>query len=273
MASDDAWRQRLAEERLGDSLTPGFARAVPRGTVRDTERGVGVIQMAPRAQPPLAPASIPRDTRAAPQSAPAERSAAIPWWWLGAAVLALAGAALLGWYARGSRVQPVVVASTTARPAAAAPVAIVPPAPVAVASGPAPESAVPTASEKITASKSKPGSVRRAATVRYRTARAPRLHHASLHALSPAAARPRFLCRRADNVVTNAICRNPTLGALDRNLTHRFARREGTASPAEARALDRDQTAFLNARQTCRSDACVERLYRRRAVELGGRPL
>lgn len=80
--------------------------------------------------------------------------------------------------------------------------------------------------------------------------------------------RPSFNCRRARSRDSQLICASPELSGLDREMAQAYraaVRRSG--GWGEAR-LDRDQSAFLNARSACQTAPCIARLYYRRLDRL-----
>jgi hypothetical protein len=79
---------------------------------------------------------------------------------------------------------------------------------------------------------------------------------------------PSFNCRRAIAAVNRAICANPTLSALDRQLSQTFYRATAHVDLERNKAIDRDQVDFLNQRAGCNSDECVARVYRQRLAAL-----
>ncbi len=83
-----------------------------------------------------------------------------------------------------------------------------------------------------------------------------------------AARAPAFNCRRARSEVTQAICSDAGLAALDRQLSSRFATLDRSADPATVQRIHQGETAFLNARQTCSDRECIAEAYRLRLREL-----
>lgn len=105
------------------------------------------------------------------------------------------------------------------------------------------------------------------------TARAPKpaadptsrfAHPAKAVALPGREFSPSFNCRRAIAAVNRAICANPELSALDRQVSQRFYRATASVDLERHKAIDRDQVDFLNERARCNSDDCVAGVYRRR---------
>jgi uncharacterized protein len=90
-------------------------------------------------------------------------------------------------------------------------------------------------------------------------------------ALAQAAHAQSFNCRYARTPDEIAICENGRLSRLDERLSGRFFRlRDSLYGPDRAR-LDREQAAWLNARQQCGSDpGCIAAAYRTRIAELSG---
>ena len=87
---------------------------------------------------------------------------------------------------------------------------------------------------------------------------------------------PSFNCARARTISERAVCADPGLAALDRNMASRYADALRTAEPAAAQLLRQTRDPFLGYRERCGSDAsCIDRVYRGRIREindiLGGR--
>jgi uncharacterized protein len=100
--------------------------------------------------------------------------------------------------------------------------------------------------------------------------RLPIIGLASLVLISSAHAQS-FNCRYARTPDEVAICEDARLSRLDERLSNRFFRlRDSLYGPDRAR-LDRDQTAWLDARHQCGGDpACIAAAYRARLSELSG---
>jgi uncharacterized protein YecT (DUF1311 family) len=81
-------------------------------------------------------------------------------------------------------------------------------------------------------------------------------------------ARPSFNCANASTRGEIAVCRDPGLAALDRQMAAHFYSALGQAGPAERALLQRTRSRFLAYRDSCRSDACVADAYRGRMREI-----
>jgi hypothetical protein len=90
-----------------------------------------------------------------------------------------------------------------------------------------------------------------------------------------AAAKPSFDCGKARARSEIAVCSNPGLAALDREMSREFFRALRAADPDEADALRASRTHFLHYRNSCGSDACIADAYRGHMAEIadimGGR--
>ena len=82
-------------------------------------------------------------------------------------------------------------------------------------------------------------------------------------------ARPSFNCANASTRGEIAVCRDPGLAALDRQMASQFYGALGQANPAERDLLQRTRARFLSYRDSCRSDACIAEAYRGRMREIG----
>lgn len=110
-----------------------------------------------------------------------------------------------------------------------------------------------------------------------RNANAPRISGAAHPAVvpftrGPAIARPSFNCRRAASDTARLICADPTLAALDVQLSRDYHRLAGAVDRNTERELDTDQATFLNRRARCVSRGCLIDAYRDRIEQLGGDP-
>lgn len=65
---------------------------------------------------------------------------------------------------------------------------------------------------------------------------------------APQVSQPSFNCARASTPSEHAICADPRLGRLDRQLADRYVAVRGAMTPALREALTRDQRRFLGAR-------------------------
>lgn len=270
--ADDDWRHRKAQQL-------GLIDTRPLGAAGDGRR--------PAASAPFPPQKEWRTgapaTRAGARSkdsvlkAPADGPRRLAF--AGGTALALFVAAGTGWLlndAVGQRSMaefppPVVRAARPATPAIAAPAPIRAAAPIeAAASAPVPmpvEIAPPAAAPPAAATLPRPTVV----MARRDTARpaAPRGND-----IAVAAARrgggPSFNCRRARTPDSRMICASPELSGLDRALVQSYRNAVRRAGPSAEYRLDRQQSAFLNARAACQSAPCIARLYYRRLERLDG---
>ena len=89
-------------------------------------------------------------------------------------------------------------------------------------------------------------------------------------ALTPLSAQAQsFNCRRAGTPDEVAICRNSGLSALDERMAGMYNRLRARLHGHGREALIDDQSAWLQSRHGCVSDAgCIEDAYRRRIREL-----
>ena len=83
-----------------------------------------------------------------------------------------------------------------------------------------------------------------------------------------ASIRPSFNCRYARTRGEIAVCRNPGLASLDRQMATQFYRALSGASPGERLILQRSRSRFINYRDSCGSDACIAQAYRARIAEI-----
>lgn len=83
-----------------------------------------------------------------------------------------------------------------------------------------------------------------------------------------ASARPSFNCGSARSRGEIAVCRDPGLASLDRQMASQFNRAMANAGPGERAMLTRTRTRFLNFRDRCGSDACIADAYRGRMAEI-----
>jgi uncharacterized protein YecT (DUF1311 family) len=86
---------------------------------------------------------------------------------------------------------------------------------------------------------------------------------------SSAAASPSFNSRDARTRGEIAVCGDPGLAALDRQMAAQFSTALARADPEERALLQRTRSRFLSYRDGCRSDACIADAYRGRMREIG----
>jgi hypothetical protein len=83
-----------------------------------------------------------------------------------------------------------------------------------------------------------------------------------------ASASPSFNCSNARTRGEIAVCRDPELAALDRQMSRLFFRELGQASPEQRRILQSTRARFLRYRDSCRNDGCIAGAYRGRIREI-----
>lgn len=144
--------------------------------------------------------------------------------------------------------------------AAEAPSEPAPPAPQsAAAEQTRPEPAPPTA---------KPAPKRERPTVEAETRpqAAPKRETPPARAVS--AARPSFNCRYARTRGEIAVCSDPGLASLDRQMAAQFNGAMAAATPAQRRLLQRTRSRFLGYRDSCGSSNCMANTYQSRMREI-----
>lgn len=289
MADSEAWRSERAEQLFPNKRFGGAPRPlVSAGAARDRFDDVLPMQrppvrpVAPPQPPEPVPTPRPEQQRVAPAVQPAG-ARAVPFPLIvGALAVLLLAAALIGWLVGRSRqtsVRPTAIAEqavpVTAIPASPPPVPPVTAAPVvdtaAIAPAPAVVPVVRTPRPKrIVPVTAEPSRSAARAPREIQTARRPvdRVHAASPTALAGRDFRPSFNCRRATALSNRLICNDPALAALDNRLASAFRARIAGVDLQTARAIDADQTSFLNERIACTSRGCIERVYRDRLAQL-----
>ena len=85
----------------------------------------------------------------------------------------------------------------------------------------------------------------------------------------PAQASPSFDCDHVGNSAEAAICSNPGLAALDRQMAADFQRAMGSADRGQQRLLERTRKRFLTYRNRCATNQCIEETYQSRIREIG----
>jgi hypothetical protein len=85
---------------------------------------------------------------------------------------------------------------------------------------------------------------------------------------APAVVRPSFNCRYARTRGEVAVCGNPGLAVLDRQMSGQFYSALAAARPGQRAMLQRSRDRFLAYRDSCSSDACVADAYRARMREI-----
>lgn len=86
--------------------------------------------------------------------------------------------------------------------------------------------------------------------------------------LQPVRASPSFNCANARTRGEKAVCADPGLAALDRQMASQFNRALGQADSGQRALLQRTRTGFLSYRDSCRSDACIADAYNGRMREI-----
>ena len=84
----------------------------------------------------------------------------------------------------------------------------------------------------------------------------------------PTSARPSFDCGNARTRGERAVCSDPGLSALDRQMAAQYQRAVASASPDGQALLRRTRDRFLAFRDSCGSDACIADAYRGRMREI-----
>lgn len=85
----------------------------------------------------------------------------------------------------------------------------------------------------------------------------------------PVQANPSFDCDHAGNDAEFAICSDPGLAALDRQMASDFQRAIMTADRHQRRLLERTGRNFLSYRNRCASNQCIAETYQSRIREIG----
>jgi hypothetical protein len=83
-----------------------------------------------------------------------------------------------------------------------------------------------------------------------------------------ASARPSFNCRYGRTRGELAVCANPGLASLDRQMAGQFYSALSAARPGQRAMLNRTRKRFLSYRDSCRSEACIADAYRGRMREI-----
>lgn len=85
----------------------------------------------------------------------------------------------------------------------------------------------------------------------------------------PASASPSFDCAAARTRGELAVCADPGLAALDRQMAAQFNTALGQADGEQRRLLERTRARFLSFRDRCATSECVAETYRSRMREIG----
>ena len=81
-------------------------------------------------------------------------------------------------------------------------------------------------------------------------------------------ARPSFNCRYARSRGEIAVCSDPLLASLDRQMSTQFFDALSIARPGQRAMLQRTRNRFLRYRDSCRSESCIADAYRARMREI-----
>jgi len=84
----------------------------------------------------------------------------------------------------------------------------------------------------------------------------------------PASASPSFNCANARSRGERAVCGDPGLASLDRQMAAQFSRAMSQANASQRALLQRTRGTFLGYRDSCRSDACIADAYNGRMREI-----
>jgi uncharacterized protein len=85
---------------------------------------------------------------------------------------------------------------------------------------------------------------------------------------SAPATRPSFNCRYARTSGERAVCADPALATLDRDMAAQYRRAVAAGGPRERALLVDTRDRFLGYRDRCPSNACIDRAYRGRMREI-----
>lgn len=268
MVDDDAWRRERAE-RLFPHNTRISSTELKGGDAVLPLRSFPQAASAPSPSP--SPPVLKRRETATAVKRRISKAAAV--------CLVLPLAALSGWLIRDTQ----TVAAPPLR--AAAPAALPLPAILAVSAAPATPSGAAPAPLPTAPARAKPRMTDTAATMLSAAEAAPdqparpsqgpavdRVRFANSTPLPGRRFAPSFDCRRDKAASNRMICADPVLSTLDNLIAERFRSRMAGLDLAAARALDADQTDFLNRRIACNNARCIERAYRDRLMVLQDRP-
>jgi hypothetical protein len=86
---------------------------------------------------------------------------------------------------------------------------------------------------------------------------------------APAHASPSFDCDHASNNAEFAICSDPGLAALDRQMAADFQRAMSSGDAGQKKLLERTRKRFLSFRNRCVTNQCIEETYQSRIREIG----
>jgi hypothetical protein len=86
---------------------------------------------------------------------------------------------------------------------------------------------------------------------------------------APESAKPSFDCDHAGNNAEAAICSDPGLAALDRQMAADFNRGMSIGDARQRRLLERTRNRFLTYRNRCATNQCIEETYQSRIREIG----
>ncbi len=86
--------------------------------------------------------------------------------------------------------------------------------------------------------------------------------------MTPPTAQPSFNCRHARTRGEIAVCRNPSLAGLDRQMASQYYRAIAAADRRQRAILTATRDSFLRYRDRCSSDDCIAETYRGRMREI-----
>lgn len=82
-------------------------------------------------------------------------------------------------------------------------------------------------------------------------------------------ANPSYNCDHVSNSSEVAVCSDPGLAALDRQMASDFNRAMSIGDDRQKRLLQKTRTRFLNYRNRCVTDQCIQETYQSRIREIG----
>lgn len=293
MSDNEAWRQKRAEELGLVDTGPSFGRAAfpspprrPRAVAEDTVDPMRLPEAPARQAGPTAaaPPIWPQAVRVPPLRRGTRP--VLPGWARPELIIAaLIVAAMLGWMARSALLPgtstpvatvsdvPTSVAAPPTVPVAARPSLPAPPPPrVEPAAPDVALRAEPPAVAAVTERVAKPFPPTTATADEAAASRPPVTSRARYPARPVAAPgrsfKPSFNCRLARSAVTQMICADARLAALDVEMAARYRAAVRGIDPEAEQLIETDQSTFLNTRSRCNSQACVSRAYEDRIDEL-----
>jgi uncharacterized protein len=82
-----------------------------------------------------------------------------------------------------------------------------------------------------------------------------------------------FDCSKANNFSEKTVCSNKKIGQLDGLLHSTYKSRLSPQFGADKSAMKKEQTKWINVRNACKSEKCVEDSYKNRIIELCEMPV